>query len=248
MMLYHASYGCRRVMFRFPKNLVDVKALRQYQYSFGSDDERSLSITVRDAYVVIDMEENLQDSGYEDWIDCEDTLSSLTTLWTDIVNGDYRCLYMGWLHFASLALENEFFGDDEEFDDIEDDIDEVSSLKEPPVPPALQQITGALSEFMAFWWISEDLITAAASGSAPTKQAAFDLKKAVAALSDGEKTDYLLRFLQNEPHLATVLTKQLEKMNPAKTPQYQASRRTVQAILYKQNDVKTGRLKGGKKK
>ena len=103
MMLYLASYGCRRVMFRFPKDLVDVKALRHYQYSFGSDYERSLKIVVRGEYVVIDMEENLEE-GYEDWIECEDTLSSLTSLWTDIVNGDYRCLYMGWLHFASLAL------------------------------------------------------------------------------------------------------------------------------------------------
>ncbi len=245
MMLYHANYGCRRVMLRFPKNLVDAKALRQYDYAFESDYERSLKIEVRGEYVLIDMEENLQDGGYDEWIDCEDTLSSLTTLWTDIVNGDYRCLYIAWLHFASLALENELSdADDEDDADFEEGArDEDGNLKEPPVPANLQKMTGALSEFIQFWGISEDLITAAASDSAPTQHITFDLKKAIEALSDAEKTDYLLRFLQNEPHLAPVLTQKLEKANPSKTPQYKTPRRTVQAILDKESGVTTARLK-----
>ena len=115
MMLYCANFGCRKVMFRFPKNLVDIKALQQYNYFFESqgDYEHSIKINQQGEYVVIDIEENLQDGGYEQWIDCEDTLTSLTSLWSDIINGDYRCLYMAWIHFAREALDNEILEDED---------------------------------------------------------------------------------------------------------------------------------------
>ena len=55
MMLYCANFGCRKVMFRFPKNLVDIKALQQYNYFFESqgDYEHSIKVNQQGEYVVI---------------------------------------------------------------------------------------------------------------------------------------------------------------------------------------------------
>ena len=37
MMLYYANYGCRRMMFKFPQKLVNLKTLQQFDYSNSED-------------------------------------------------------------------------------------------------------------------------------------------------------------------------------------------------------------------
>ena len=226
MMLYHANYGCRRIMMRFPKKVVDIKDLKPYRYNDGEYSERNIKITLKGEYVVIDIEENLQDGGYEDWVECEDTLGSITSLWTDITRGDYRSLYLIWVHFAQLKLEYE--GEDEDYD--EEDDDEGDMQKEPPVPSGLQTMTGALSAFAQFWWISDDLITAASKASPIPVVNQIDFKKAIALLSDAEKSSFLLQFVQDEAQVKTQLIKKLEGLSGIETPQYQKPQRTIQDI------------------
>ncbi len=228
MMLHHTNYGCRQIMFKFPLKLVDLSALREYEYNFNDEGDYEHNITIRKQgeYIVINIEENLEE-GYDDWVDCEDTLGSITTLWTDIVNGDYRCLYLIWVHFAQMAIEYEVLEDD---------------VEEPPLPAGLKKITGALSEFAEFWRISPDLITAAGKASPANTTPELDFKKALPLLSDVEKSAFLLKFLQDEPQTKTFLIKRLETLSGA-PPQYSTSKRTIQDILDSENEVIIQRVK-----
>lgn len=229
MMLHHTNYGCRQIMFKFPSKLVDLNALREYEYNFNDegDYEHSITISKQGEYVVINIEENLEE-GFDEWVECEDTLGGITSLWTDIVNCDYRSLYLIWVHFAQMAIEYEVLEDD---------------LEEPPIPAGLKKITGALSEFAEFWDISPDLITAAGKASPDDTTPELDFKKAVSLLSDAEKSAFLLKFLQDEPQTKTFLIKRLETLSGAAPPQYSATKRTIQDIVDSESEVTKQRLK-----
>ena len=229
IMLHHTNYGCRQIMFKFPSKLVDLSALREYEYNFNDegDYEHNITISKQGEYIVINIEENLEE-GFDEWVECEDTLGSITSLWTDIVNGDYRCLYLIWVHFAQMAIENEVLEDD---------------FEEPPLPAGLKKITGALSEFAEFWSISPDLITAAGKASLDDTATEFDFKKAISLLSDVEKSAFLLKFLQDEPQTKIFLIKRLETLSGATPPQYSASKRTIQDTLDSENEVTKQRVK-----
>ena len=214
MMLHYTNYGCSRIMFRFPKNLVDFKAMRQYEYDEEGDYEHSIKVRQKGEYVLVDIEENMEE-GYDEWIECENTLGSITPLWTDIVNGDYRCLYLAWIHFTQCALENEILEDD---------------LEEPPVPAGLKKLTAALSDFTGFWAIPDDLITVASKASPAQAVIQLDIKKAISLLSDDEKAAFLLQLAQDEPQVKSLLIKRLEVLSGTTPPQYNTSKRAIQDI------------------
>ena len=198
MMLYHANYGCRRMMFRFPKKIVNISELRQFEYSFPEQDyERSIAISDKKDFVVIDIEENLEE-GYEDWVECEDVLAAVTPLWNDIINGDYRSLYLIWSHFSQLALDNE---------SIEED-----NLTIPNMPSGLKKMSAPLTEFNNFWWVDGNLIADLAKKSPDKTEKNTDYEKAISLMSDNEKSDYLLRFAQNEEYILQKFLKRLEKL------------------------------------
>jgi hypothetical protein len=197
VMLYYANYGCRRMMFRFPKKLVNLKTLQQFDYSHADDYESSIMVSGEGDYVVIDIEENLEE-GFTGWMDCESTLTAVTPLWNDILNGDYRSLYLIWSQFIQGAIEHEMLEEDE--------------IDYPSVPKGLKKLTAALEEFNTFWDIDNGMITELAQKSPDATTKNIDYKKAISFLSDNEKSDFLLRFVQNEPYVLQALLKRLEDL------------------------------------
>jgi hypothetical protein len=75
-------------------------------------------------------------------------IASLMPLRSDLLRGDLRCLYLGWLRSAQDG------GLDE---------DEI----EPPVPAGLQELSGSLDALIEFLEIDEDLVEVAAQASSP---------------------------------------------------------------------------------
>ena len=198
MMLYYANYGCRRMIFRFPKKLVSLKTLQHYDYSHAEDYQSSIMISAEGDYVVVDIEENLEE-GFTEWLDCENTLAAVTPLWNDILNGDYRSLYLIWSQFVQAAIEFEMIEKDE--------------IEYPPIPNGLKKLTAALEEFNNFWDVDSDMVIELAQKSPDSTAKAIDFKKAISYLSDSEKSDFLLRFAQNEAYVLQAFLKQLEKLN-----------------------------------
>jgi hypothetical protein len=196
MMLYYANFGCRRMMFRFPKKLVNLKTLQQFDYS-NAEDQNSIMISVEGDYVVVDIEENSEE-GFDTWIECEDTLAAVAPLWNDILNGDYRCLYLMWHQFVEAAIEYELLEEDE--------------IQYPSVPNGLKKLTAAMQEFNTFWEIDDEMIERLAQKSSEISVKKMDYKKAISFLSDSEKSEFLLRFAQNEEHVLQALLKRLESL------------------------------------
>jgi hypothetical protein len=75
---------------------------------------------------------------------------SLMSLRSDLLRGDFRCLYLGWL----LCAQNEELGEDE---------------LEPAVPAGLGELSAPLHSLIEFLGIDEDVVEIAASVSAPLK-------------------------------------------------------------------------------
>jgi hypothetical protein len=204
--LYFANWGTRILMFRFPPGLLDEAAVGTYLV----DDLIQLSTEGKARILEFVFEEE-----EPEWGDFEGELSSLVSLRNDILAGDYRCLYLGWL--KALALQ---------------DPDEQADWEEPPVPAGLAKLTPALKRFAGFFDLDPHLITSAAAAS-PAKAATTSdaaLKGAIGKLSRAECDDFLLRLLQGEAGLGFTLRHRLQV--ELKAPPQPAGGGRTAAVLF----------------
>jgi len=95
--------------------------------------------------VIVAFENQFED---DDWDDGTGWMGSLMSLRSDLLRGDLRCLYLGWL----LCTQNEEFGEDE---------------LEPAVPAGLGELSAPLHSLIEFIGIDENLVEVAATVSAP---------------------------------------------------------------------------------
>ena len=117
-----------------------------------------------------------------EWADGEGWLASLTPLREDLMNGDLRCLYMGWL---VAALDGGL------------DPDEI----EPPVPAGLGRLSAPLRSLADFLRVDADAIAAAAEGSAMERGAAVtrgEIAGWVAAMPPDEKDSVIAALIEGK--------------------------------------------------
>ena len=171
--LYFANWGTRHLMLRLPARFLAPNAVEPYC------DCRSLSCRVKGEHMILSF---LSETEGYDGEDDGGELSSLIPLRADLLRGDYRCLYLGWL----LAVQNA------EVDD---------RVPEPPVPPGLKDLNGSLQGLADFLRIDCDLITAAAEASADRTTTGIPRKTIaaqIAKLPTAEKDDFLVRLIEAE--------------------------------------------------
>ncbi len=184
--LYLANWGSKRLAFRFPKDLLTPDQIEPYLWEYH------IVLNPVDDYLILDISLDEEEGG--DWIEGEGWLSSLSRLRDDILEGDYRALYLAWLRAAEL----------EDADD-----DEL----EPPVPPGLGEISSPLASFVELFDIEEHLLQAAAEASPPRQPAlTIPLEKAIARLSPTERDAFLVRLARGEPHLSLTLNRRLQEL------------------------------------
>lgn len=213
-MLYMANWGSRQLMFRFPKDAVDVPALKKYVYDSGED---VVALSTTGAHVILNISTTNDDLA--DWIDSgEGNLSRLVALREDIMRGDYRALYLAWLNAARWAIE---------FSEEEDE------LYEPPVPPNLKNLSAPLRHFVEFFALDEDLIDTGAEASLSGQQAAADLEGKIGDLPESVRNDLLCQVLRGEARVDLELKRRLRELLPAAPalPQPGAPARTITQIV-----------------
>jgi hypothetical protein len=219
-MFYTANWGTRHLIFRFPKKMVDYKALAAFDIdaSAATGFETGIAVSTRGDYALLEIQ--LCEEESSTWIDeDDDTLSALLPLREDILQGDYRSLFIFWLDMANRAS----LGTEED----EDDDDELPLFTLPPIPPNLKKTSPALRAFIDLYELDEDLIAAAATFSVePPKSAPFDLQTALKQLSEKEKNEWLSRLFEGEIRLDKMFKKHLESLQP-KTKAEQVSSKTV---------------------
>ncbi len=133
--VYVANWGTRQLMFRLPRRGVNVQAFSPYRAG------RSATFKTRGRFVLIEFLSEGEDDG---WVSGEGWMGSLVPLRADLLRGDLRCLYLGWL----LASQHG------ELDD---------AAVEPPVPPGLGKLTAPLAAFADFFRLDMKAIKAAAT-------------------------------------------------------------------------------------
>lgn len=207
--LYFANWGERELMLRLPRHLLDPKTARHYG--------RTGSVSVRtkgDFVILAFLSDEPQD--YDDADDDQGWLSSLIPLRADLANGDHRALYLAWL---LAAQKGELDNDD----------------PEPPCPPGLSKLSTPLRAFADFLRIDQDLLATAAERSPEPDDTvpAGELRRWIAALPDGDKTELLTRLAQEgEPHLRAELMLRFRETRQDKSAHKSAgSPRTVAELL-----------------
>ena len=89
--LYFAHWMYLEVAFRFPKDAVDVKALRRYAGG------HTVGVRMMAGYVIVAMSIESDGETFDAAHDGSGWLSSVTGLRADIANGDHRTAYLMWL-------------------------------------------------------------------------------------------------------------------------------------------------------
>lgn len=185
--LYLANWGSRRLMFRFPKALVDLEEVRPYSLA------DHVSFSTAGEHVILDIE--LHEEEGSGWIEGEGWLSLLVGLREDLLRRDYRFLYLAWLKALTLAY----------------DLDEEAY--EPPVPPGLHSPSAALKGFLDLFEIDKDLLKVAAQASGERQEISQEaLRQALGRLSEAERDAFLLRLARGEANLSAALNRRLDEL------------------------------------
>ncbi len=137
--LYVANWGSRTLILRIPERLIEPETIALYSASGCF----FYSCTGGNLLVWYDCGE-----VDDDWIEGEGRLSALVPIRNDLMRGDYRALYLGWL----LALQ---------YGEVED------NEEEPPLPSGMGELSASLNSLMEFFALDPDLVAAAVEGVLP---------------------------------------------------------------------------------
>ena len=205
--LYVTNWGTHQLMLRIPRKLIDLDLASQY--CIGD----SWTIYEKGDYLIFDFTSETEDY---DWEEGEGYLLPLISLRSDLIRGDYRCLYLAWLFCAQM-------------DEIEDD------EEEPPVPANLGNLNVSLESFADFMRLDKDLIQVAAENSiAEQKSVQNDqkLKIWIDGLPNSEKNTIIFRLINdNDPHIGNELLQRFRKTLSIKDTK--KASRTVMKMLQK---------------
>lgn len=168
--VYVANWGTREFHLRLPQDLVDTKQLKAMLPG------KSVQMRSTGKFVTISFASEGEPN--DDWDDGTGWMGSLIFLRADLLRGDFRALYLGWL----FCVQNgEFF----------------DGVLEPPVPAGLRELSAPYDSLIEFLGIDEDLVEVVATASKPLKAA--PLRKEIAAwirgLPENEKDGLLVEAL-----------------------------------------------------
>lgn len=173
--IYVTNWGVYEFMLRFPRVAIDEDLLSDYCF----DDPFQYHKT-KDYIIVIWQYDS---EGEGEWEEGEGWMEELIQIRNEILNGDYRAFYIGWLLAVDYGLMDE-----------EDEI-------EPEVPPGLTSPTAAQKSLIEFLHLDRDLVKAASKASepfVPEVDQEEDMRACIDQLRNGEMKALLLRVMQGE--------------------------------------------------
>ena len=231
--LYYANWGTRQLLFRFPAQSIDAEKISAYCQG------ESIVLSEHGDTCVLAI--NLDEEGGEyEWFPQQEegkeggSLGQYLPIREQIMQGDYRALYLAWLKVAvPFAGDSSAEDQEDEYDDEEDDRDDDMAWDgpEPPVPPGLRQLDAGLQALANFLDLDESLIRVAAQTSG--KLSAVDnaqLKEALPKLNRAECEAYLTRVLDNDWSVRGILQRRLSELTGQTRPTAAPGERTPQEL------------------
>ena len=164
----HTANGCVfQLVLRLPRRALDAKDVSAHCVGESLRMRKTKNFTIL---------EFISEGEGRDWEDSEGWMDSLIPLRADLMRGDLRALYLGWL----FCLQNQ----------------ELSPhATEPLVPAGLAKLPAPLQSLAHFLGLDEDLIKAAAERSSNLSAASPSRAKLaawIATMPEAEKNAFLL--------------------------------------------------------
>lgn len=204
--LYDSNFGSRRLVLRLPKKLIDLRAMQAYLYDNWIDTEERGS----DCLLHLNCDEDTSE-----WIETNSLLSRMLSLRDQIIQGDYRALYLVWLKAISFETH-----------------EHADEIPEPPLPTGLRKLDGGLQALVRFFDINPHLIAAAvgtAKGAESTPEA--DLESAIPKLTPREMENHLRQIVRGETDALSALKKKLVQLSQVNPQEPQPPSHTVPGLL-----------------
>ena len=221
--LYMANWGSRRLIFRFPTGLLNREMIESYCVR-----DRIMCKTVG-RFDILDMDLSEEEGG--SWVEAEGSLSGLIPLRNDIVQGDYRSVYLAWLKAMSLTGGEPPRGRKST----------ASSSLLPAVPPGLRRLSPALKRFVDQFDVPPCFAEAAGESSPDLPETPeTDFGPLVARLSREECDGFLCRIAQGDTTAGMELKKRVLSLLPPK-PAASEVRRSIGELLKRADAIKTAR-------
>jgi hypothetical protein len=206
---YLANWGARRLMFRFPRAVLDAEVASRYCHT------DVVSVIATDEHVIISLD--VEREPADEWVDGDGQLAAMVQARSDVAAGDLRLLYLAWL------LSIQWLDADDE--DNEDEI-------EPPVPAGLGNLSAPLQAIADFLGIDEDLIAIAAEASPPREEPTDDgLAEWIASLPAAEKDSFLTMIATGDGAPVQALLLRRFRADTAQPASHPGPGRTVAELL-----------------
>jgi len=214
MMLYVANWGSRRLIFRIPSSLVDITQLD----AFFISEEIDFWLSKDKQYIILDLNFNDED-GWGDWIEGDGLLDELIDLREELIQGDFRILYLAWLEASKRALERH---------DIYED------TFEPPVPNGLKQLSDAQKAYIEFLNIDKGMVAVASQRSGELEDETIDIEQLIDDIPEEKKYEFLVRLSRGEQNLSTIFNRYIYDSTTPNQPQKtedKTERRDISSLL-----------------
>ena len=178
--VYLANWGTFWFALAFPENMLSAQDVQPYLTEDWLEVDERFGRTVL-TWTLADEEPD------GEWVEGEGILDQVLPIREELLRGDWRALYLGWL------ARWRWWGD------MADDEDkETLFILEPPVPAGLGDLTSAQRELSNRLKVDPDLLSAAAELEVPLPDRGNALRDVVGALSSEEMTAFLLRVAAGE--------------------------------------------------
>lgn len=197
-MLYIANWGSKRIMMKFPPELVDYEFLRKYSISVISSYDQDIRIFNKSGYVILDISYSEEDGL--GWIDEDDYGYDFLNIRSEIMKGDYRSLFIIWLRFLEDLYESGEF-----------DLD--YSFEPRLIPSDLLHISSSGYAAKEFYEVNQDWLDVMRSYSHQGSEKTIDYEAEILKMPKDKMIEYMQMILQDESNLKIRLIKELKGEN-----------------------------------
>jgi len=195
--MYWSNWGIKRIMYKIPEELVNFQDILQYNCSVdGEYTDTGIQVYKKAKFVIIDIKFSDEEGGY--WIEEDNRWSSdLMGIRQDLLNGDYRSLFIMWLHAKKMEFELE-------------EIDETLEISRQLIPPNLKSLNSNLNCLIDFFEVDIDWVCGASKYSENSSAKGKNYLEIVEKLTLEKKDEYIMRLLKGESNLNLKLKKEID--------------------------------------
>ncbi|MGK0365100.1 MAG: hypothetical protein ACI85O_002164 [Saprospiraceae bacterium] len=225
---YISNWGVTELVLRFPIAGLDFDDLASFDTTVW---ESEVKVNQKKKYILVHVRIHNEDGGgYQE----EDiSIDSLLPIREEILNGDYRALYICWLAAESqkgaMTEEKE---EEEREDEWDYDPDNESII--PPIPTGMDKLTLAQRKLALFLDLDKSVLKAVAKLSKPKKKVVEpNYAELLEKMDAAEKDEFLLAILRGDTNLNRTLQRRLKEIGDIKKSEEDDLPRATWQEIYK---------------